>query len=209
MLRRLLASWLILLATTSWAGVYEDMIAAAHNNNAEVVMNLVQRGMDVNTSDRSGTTLLMFAAGHGNDQLVEFLLRNRSNALKLNKYGDSAVGLAALKGHLPVVRRLVEAGANLRGKGWGPLHYAAFAGHTEILQFLLGKGVAIDARAPNGQTALMLAAKNGHRDVVKLLIDADADMDLNDPDGNTALSLAKGSGNTDIADYLRGEGAHE
>jgi ankyrin repeat protein len=103
----------------------------------------------------------------------------------------------------------VEAGADLRGKGWGPLHYAAFAGQTEILQFLVGKGAALDARAPNGQTALMLAAKNGHKEAVKLLIDADADMDLNDPDGNTAISLARSSGNSDIADYLRSEGAHE
>jgi len=67
----------------------------------------------------------------------------------------------------------------------------------------------VDARAPNGQTALMLAAANGHLEAVRLLVDADADMALTDPEGRTARALALRSANTDIADYLRSEGAPE
>jgi ankyrin repeat protein len=213
MLRTLLPLlvWLVTSAASfaALAGAYDEILVAARDNRAEVVMDLVQRGMDANTSDRSGTTLLMFAARSGNEQLIEFLLEKRANVLKQNKFGDNAVGLAALNGSLPVVRRLVAGGADIAARGWNALHYAAYNGHVDIVRFLVAKGAALDARAPNQQTALMLAARNGHQEVVKLLIDADADMDLEDAQGNTALGLALKAGNSAIAAYLRGEGAVE
>jgi ankyrin repeat protein len=196
-------------ARPAFAGVYDEIIVAARDDRADVVTDLVRRGMDPNTSDASGTTLLMFAVRNGNDELLEFLLRNRANTLKQNKYGDTAITIAALGGRLAMMRRLVEAGANISSPGWNALHYAAFNGHANIVQYLIAKGADLDALAPNGQTAMMLAARNGHLAVVKILVDADADMDMDDKEGNTALGIALKSDNSEIADYLRGEGAEE
>lgn len=189
------------------AGVYDDILVAARDNRTDIVVDLVRRGMDPNTSDRSGTTLLMFAVANGNEELLEFLLRNKANILKKNKYGDTAVGLAVLRGHLQIVRRLVAVGADIATPGWNALHYAAFGGHAEIVHFLVSKGAPLDAPAPNRQTSLMLAAKNGHIDAVKALVNAGATTTLVDMDGNTALGIALKAGNSRIADYLRGEGA--
>lgn len=199
----------LLVFRPSFAGVYDEIIIAARDNHADVVMDLVRRGMDPNTSDQSGTTLLMFAARNGNDQLLEFLLSNRANILKQNRFGDTAVALAALGGHLAAVRRLVAAGAEISTPGWNALHYAAFGGHAEIVRFLIAGGADLDMPAPNRHSALMLAARNGHLEVVKILAEADADLDLRDQEGNTALSIALKAGNTAIADYLRSEGATE
>lgn len=213
MRRNLLVLAVVLLGLTqpvrAVAGVYDDILVAARDNRTDVVVDLVRRGMDPNTSDQSGTTLLMFSARHGNLALVDFLLRNRANILKQNKYGDTAVAIAALGGHLPVVRRLVDAGANIAASGWNPLHYAAFSGHVEVVRYLVSRKAPLDKPAPNRQTALMLAARNGHVEVVKILIEADAHMDLEDAEGNTALSIARKTGNAAIADYLKGEGAVE
>lgn len=200
--------WLASVAP-AWAGVYDEILIAARDNRTEQVMDLVRRGMDPNTSDPSGMTLLMFAANNGNMELLDFLLRNRANTMKYNRYGDTALALAALRGHAPIVRRLIEAGADLSGPGWAPLQYAAFAGHADVVRLLLAKKPDLDKRAPNRQTALMLAARNGHQEVVKLLIEADADMDLTDADGQSAMNLARKSGNTEIADYLKRQGAVE
>lgn len=196
-------------APASFPGAYEDILVAARDDRAEVVIGLVRRGMDPNTSDADGSTLLMYAARHGNPELMEFLLKSRANVRKKNRYGDTAASLAALGGHLQMVRRLVEAGAELAGPGWNPLHYAAFGGHAEVVRYLISMQAPLDDRAPNRQTALMLAARNGHLDVVRLLVDADADMDLEDGEGNTALGIARKAGNRDVADYLESEGAFE
>jgi ankyrin repeat protein len=194
-------------AQAAFAGAYEDTIVAARDDRTDIVVDFVQRGMDVNTADPSGKTLLMFAAENGNEKLLEFLLKNGANVLIRNKYGDTAVAIAALRGHLQVVRDLVEAGAAIDADGWTPLQYAAFDGHADIVSYLINQHALVDARAPNGQTALMFAARNGHVDVVKLLVSAHADVNLDDGSGNTALALALKAGNTDIADYLRGAGA--
>lgn len=196
-------------APLSVSGVHDDILVAARDNRTEAVIRLVQRGMDPNTSDANGTTLLMYSARHGNLDLAEFLLNGKANVRATNRYGDTAASIAALGGHLQMVQRLVEAGAELAGPGWNPLHYAAFAGHAEVVRYLVSMKAPLDDRAPNGQTALMLAARNGHLEVVRLLIDADADMDLEDGDGNTALGIARKAGNRDIAEYLRSEGAFE
>lgn len=207
-------SWLLVVPLLAFmssfdaiGGVYDDILVAARDNRADVVMDLLSRGMDPNTSDPGGTTLLMFAAGNGNEQLLEFLLKSRANISKQNRYGDTAVAIAALNGHLPIVRRLLAAGADIANTGWNALHYAAFNGHVEIVRFLVSKEMDLDIRAPNGNTALMLAARNGHKDVVGILVEAGANTELDDSKGNTALGFALKTGNTEIAEQLRGNGA--
>jgi len=165
--------------------------------------------MDVNTTDLSGNTLLMIAARNGNGALLDYLLRNRANTLKRNKYGDTALMLAVFQGRTEIVRRMLDAKVQISGGGWNPLHYAAFGGHAEIAAMLMDRVPDIDAPAPNGQTALMLAAAAGHLDVVKVLVDADADMDLEDYEGLTAIALAIKAGRESVVGYLRSEGADE
>jgi ankyrin repeat protein len=189
------------------AGTYEEVMIAVRQNRTDDVVDLVRRGVDPNTSDRAGTTLLMLAAANGNEQLLDFLLRSNASALKYNEYNETAMAAGSLNGHLIIVRRLAEAGAPIDGPGWNALHYAAFNGHAEIVRYLLTKGANPNALAPNQQTSLMLAAKNGHKEVAKMLVDAGANRGLTDPGGDTALAIALKAGNLEIADYLRGPDA--
>lgn len=205
----LIAITLILLAGSVRAGAYDDILAAAESGENATVVDLLQRGMDVNTTDRAGTTLLMMAARTGNVALMETLLANRAGINRRNQYGDTALMLAAINAKLPALQILLAKGVELETTGWTALHYAVFGGSPEILAMLIEKKVKLDSRAPNGQTALMLAAKLGKLDLVKQLIDADADMDLADYEGDTALRLAVKSRNGAIAAYLREVGAVE
>jgi uncharacterized protein len=202
-------AYLAIMALPSWAmaGAYEDVMVAARDNRTDVVVDLVRRGVDPNTSDRAGTTLLMLAAANGNEQLIEFLLRTNANQLNYNEYSETAIAIGALYGHLGIVQHLVQAGSPIDGHGWNALHYAVFNGHAEIVRYLLTKGANLNALAPNRQTPLMLAARNGHVDVAKMLVDAGANRELTDPDGNTALAIAIKAGNLEIANYLRGPDA--
>lgn len=197
------------VAGSAVAGSYDDILVAANQDETGKVVDLLRRGMDVNTADTAGNTLTMIAARNANLDLLDFLLRNRANTLKRNKYGDTALMLAAFRGHAPAVRRLLDAGASPDNDGWTAMHYAAFGGHVEVAALLIERGADLDAIAPNGQTPLMLASAAGSLDIAKALVEADADMDLEDYEGRTALMLATQNGHAPVVDYLRSEGAYE
>jgi ankyrin repeat protein len=192
----------ITLASASaslFAGVYDDLIAAANRDDTETVMSLINRGMDVNSVDPAGNTLLHIATRNGNDKLIAALLKQKANPNARNRVGDSPLMLAAYNGKMGAVDALLAGGAQLNHDGWTPLHYAVFAEQPEMVARLLSKGAQVDARAPNKQTALMLAAKNGNLQIAKLLLNAKADASLKDQFGESAITLAQKDNNTDFA----------
>lgn len=195
-------------SSVAFAGVYEDMSNAVDLHDTGTVGDLLQRGVDVDTTDPEGTSLLMRAARNGDSSTLELLLRKRAKVLIRNKYGDSALLLAALRGHLRCVTLLVSAGAETDPEGWTPLIYAALEGHTEIVRFLLTLDIDIDAQAENGMTALMAASRNGHLEVVRILLEHDAAVGLVDQHNLTAIDLATRAGNREIADVLGRAGTH-
>ncbi|HEY3433278.1 MAG TPA: ankyrin repeat domain-containing protein [Rhodocyclaceae bacterium] len=197
-----LAASLLAGSLTAQAGAYDDLMAAAANNQTETVLELLAKGMDVNTTDRDGTTLAMIAARTNNHQLLDFLLKNRASLLKRNRYGDDALMLSAYNGDLEAVKKLVQAGAWINHDGWAPLHYAAYQGNAPVVAYLLENGAEINALASNLQTATMLAAQHGHGDVVTLLKQKGADLGIKDPQGRTAQDWAKETGNTSLVKEL-------
>lgn len=200
--RRFLLSVMLLFPVAAFGGVYDAMLNAVKIKDFETVRDLLDRGMDVNTTDDSGNSLLMLAAQQGSFSIVEWLLRKGAKVLIKNKYGDSALMLAALRGDLPIVDALVAAGAEIDPEGWTPLIYAAFGGHQEVVRFLLKLDVDIDAQASNGMTALMAASRNGHLEVVRILLDHDADQSLANQQNLTAMDLATTAGSREIASEL-------
>lgn len=192
-------------APPALAGSYEDALSSARLGDTPQLVGLLDRGIDVNTVDAQGNTLLILAAREGNADTVEALLKYRPALGQRNLAGDSALMLAVLRGHDKVAEQLMAAGAPIDNDGWTPLHYAAFEGRLALLERLLAAGAPVDAPAPNKSTALMLAARNGHIDAVRALIRAGANLDLRNDAGQTADSWALANNNTDIASLIRQE----
>lgn len=205
--RLLMALCLFLSSALVQAGAYEDILIAANNDETAAVVNLVKRGMDVNTTDPSGTTLLMIAARNGNVPLLQSLLASRANVNRRNRHGDTALLMAVLKPSLEASKLLLDHGADPNPPGWAPLHYSMLSDSKEIAKLLIAKGANVDARAPNSQTALMLAVKQGKIELVTLLVEANADKDLKDADGVTALGHARKMDHSDTIKYLQKVGA--
>lgn len=198
----------LLIPAVAIAGAYEDVLNAVQAKDLDKVSQLLLRGMDVNTSDPAGNTLVMLAARNGDTPMLEFLLKNKPNILKKNKYGDTALLLAAFQGNLSNVKALVEAGADLEADGWTPLIYASFEGRSDVVAYLLTLDVDIDAQSDTGITALMAATRNNHVEVVKLLLDQEADIDLKNQNNQTALDMAIAAGYGDIVALLIVAGQH-
>ena len=79
---------------------------------------------------------------------------------------------------------------------------AAYHGKVKEVKQLLDRGVNVNARYRDGETALMFAALKGHVNVVKLLIERGANVNIQDIRGNTALSYAKEKGHTHVSELL-------
>ena len=196
----------LLLSGWAHAGVYEDMEEAIIRGNGPGAVALIQRGMDVNTVDRFGNTLLVQGVVRDMPELVDFLLKHKARLNVRNRNGETALSLAAFNGREGYVKQLGEAGAESNFYGWPPLVYAAYNGHLSIVDYLLGKGAEINAKAENGVPALFFAARFGHRAVVETLLKHGADASFVSEREESAVDWAMKAGNTDIADLLRAAG---
>lgn len=211
-MRFIRSSWLTLLIAVSLSAplhaetTLDDLLNAAEMGHNGVVIDGVRRGMDVDSCDDAGLSLLMRAAREGNLELVDFLVRNRANIRARTSWGDTAMSLAGQKGQTAVIRRLIEGGGEVNQSGWSALLYAAMEGHLDTVKLLLEKGANPDSRAPSQLTPLMIASRNGHIDVVRVLLAAKANPNAKNDRGDTALKWALDSQNTDIGELLRAAG---
>ena len=188
------------------AGAYEDMEEAIIRSDASAAISLINRGMDVNTVDRQGNTLLIQSVQRDLPQLFDYLLQRRARLNSRNRNGESALSIAAYLGRETYVRRLVESGAQVNFFGWSPLSYAAFNGHTAIAEYLLKQGAEVDGKTENGSTALFFAARFGHADTVRLLLEHHANPSILNENDETAVDWALKGNNTDIEAILRQAG---
>ena len=155
------------------------------------VQTLLQRGFDPNTVNPEGIPALMLAVQEPSLKVAELLASWPQTKTEVRNANDeSPLMLAALRGYLPLVKKLVANDADVNKPGWTPLHYAATGGHVPIVEFLLDESAYIDAESPNGTTPLMMAAMYGSPEAVKVLIQAGADLTLKNQLGMTALDFA-------------------
>ena len=155
------------------------------------MQGLLQRGFDPNTVNPEGVPALMLAVREPSLKVAELLAAHPDTKTEVrNAKDESVLMLAALKGYLPLVQKLVANDADVNKTGWTPLHYAASGGHVTVIAHLLDHSAYIDAESPNGTTPLMMAAMYGSPEAVKHLIQAGADLRLKNQLGLTALDFA-------------------
>lgn len=79
----------------------------------EVVRVLLEAGANVEDHNENGHTPLMEAASAGHVQVAKILLEHGAGInTHSNEFKESALTLACYKGHLEMVRFLLEAGAD-------------------------------------------------------------------------------------------------
>ena len=91
--------------------------------------------------------------------------------------------------------------------GVGPLNWAAWNGHLEIVRMLMDAGANKDARDEWGNTALHRAAENGHVKVVEYLVSKQCDKEAEDKDGRTPLIRAAEKAQAEVVRVLQERGA--
>ena len=87
------------------------------------------------------------------------------------------------------------------------LHYAAVRGHVDVVRLLVDAGAVLDAADDRGRTPLFRAAEFGRASVVQLLVDCGAQLDWVDAFGWTALYQSTLCGQRDMVEHLLRLGA--
>ena len=187
----------------SHAGSYEDFFVAVKRDDPAKVTELLQRGFDPNALDPSGRTGLFMALQDGSLKVADALVAwPKTNVEWRSPKDESPLMMAAFKGHKELVRKLIARDAHVAKTGWTPLHYAATAGHLEIMEILLEEHAFVDAESPNKSTPLMMAAKYGSLEAVKLLLENGAVPTLRNELGMTAIDFAQQANRKDAAELI-------
>lgn len=160
---------------------------------------------------------LIRAINAGNVAEVERLLaerQSRANPNAFNRSGISCLALAAQMGNEPIVRMLLQAGANpiqpTRISGLTPLMFACQAGHLACVQTLLGRSGhgQINARSANESTPLFFAAQAGDTDTVAFLLAQRASVDTPNVRGISPLMIAARNARAQAVTLLLDARAH-
>jgi glycerophosphodiester phosphodiesterase len=147
-----------LLRGEDWDGVSSDkaemrrkilkssavLTVATKANFTQIVQMLVDAGVDVNWSDRTGETALHVAARFGHAECAEVLIRGAQHQkanldVAESSFAWTPLHIAAVDGHMSVARLLVDAGADvdrLDSSGWTAKEHASLRGHLDIARLL-------------------------------------------------------------------------
>jgi ankyrin repeat protein len=196
----------LLVAAAIFPAVAQDEVAlfrAVNVDDERGVLRWLAAGGDPNRPDARGQTPLILAMRDESFKVAAVLLDHPATRLDAtNAAGETALMMAALKGHLSWVQRLAARGAAINREGWTPLHYAASGAGVDVLRWLIEQGAALDAPAPNRSTPLMMAARYGASESVELLLARGADTRLRNDRGLAAADFARGAGRDALADRL-------
>jgi len=192
---------------------------AAETDDIDAAKRLLDAGADIEAKTAWGATPLDWAATMGSAGVGDLLIARGASGFTLV--------VAAGLGRLDDVKSIVTSGVDLtahrrRGAPESPnddwpadsahilrdvlsdaMYAAARNGHTQVVEYLLDHGAAIDAKGVFGATALHWAAINGHRDVVELLVTRGASLEIRDARFNsTPEGWALEGGHIELAKLL-------
>ena len=163
---------------------------------------LLDRGAAIEARNDGGWTALMFASGHGEVVVVETLVDYGAAIEAREDKGATALMVASGRGQAVVVETLLDRGAAIEARsygGWTALMMASGMGispyvgqpaggsglpvpppltdsdsRAAVVETLLDRGAAIDARDWEGNTALDIAYALGNQEVINALRTAGA-----------------------------------
>ena len=181
---------------------------AAVGSNMEFIALLLEHGADINIKNNKGRTPLKETivkrtdswAASNNPKFYETI------TLLLSNDSDYTIEDVVWAGDMKKIRRLLDTNPNLiHSQGyWGePLLFCAIhSGHSQVVEYLIQKGVDINRVGRYKEPSLHAAAYSGHKDVASLLLKKGVDVNRKGVHGELALHWATAKGYREIVELL-------
>ncbi|PRD34404.1 UNVERIFIED_CONTAM: Serine/threonine-protein phosphatase 6 regulatory ankyrin repeat subunit B [Trichonephila clavipes] len=147
--------------------VHLNVNANTDSESKLAIQTMIRKGLDINSTDSNGRSLLHFAVGDNKKGIVESLLCNGANVLQVSNKGNTSLHIAASKGYEDIVNLLVDhveqnhstklndfLNARTLATGRTALHVAA---NIEIVKALLKHGAIYDVRSNSDQKPVDVA----------------------------------------------------
>lgn len=164
----------------------------------------------LNSKKPSQRITLLEAVKENHIITVKTLLAAGDEVNTRDKFGETLLHLAAVRGYKEISSMLIAEGVDVNARdkrGVTPLHAAAWGGHTDILVLLINEGSDIKVRSADGMTPLHMAALSGHKETIEQLVLRGAEIDARNTDGMTPLHAAAFNGNKEAVKLLIASGA--
>lgn len=185
--------------------------AAADADDAWAINTFLVAGMNPNTAQANGETVLMQAARRGNIAIMKALLNRGADVNAKDMNGHTALVWAADNRNTAVANTLLAApnvDVNARtSNDAGVLAIYVARNREDVVPALLERGATVNHQDKDGDAALHGAALNGNVALLQMLLDKGADPDLRNKFGGTALMWSASYGNVGATRLLLDKGA--
>jgi ankyrin repeat protein len=194
--------------------MYSTIIEDVKKNDLKAVEAALKKGTNVNTTDDTKRSLLLWATHGSNLEMARLLLAHRADVNQQDEILDSPFLYAGATGQTEMLKLFLQHGARFdvfnRYNG-SALIPACERGHVETVRLLATtKGFPIDHVNRLGWTGLLEAVILGdgtgkYQQIVRILKDAGCNIHIADKNGVTSLQHAKSLGYKEIVHILESE----